>query len=225
MQNAGSARPFWQWWAEGLVGSPRQRAVGHALQLFVSMTVLLAVIDVATWEDNGYTYVFHTVLLALVAYPAGLLMSRVQSERLIEHRWALWGVSTSAYGEALRASYFGAVPTDPYVRSSAVRFIQIRQHRALSPLTVWAIVAGSVAVTGLVRYALPGEHPSAPWFGYVVLLVAFAAFASIQPGILRRRLTLLLAGERKTPPPEGDGAQGVEPAVLPRLDSNQEPSD
>lgn len=145
MQNASPARSFWQWWAAGLVGLPRRRAVGHVLQQFVSMTVLLAVIDVATWEDNGYTYVFHIALLALVAYPAGLLMSRVQSERLIEHQWAHWGVPPGLYGEALRASYFGAVPTDPYARSSAMRFIQIRQHRALSPLTVWAIVAGSVA--------------------------------------------------------------------------------
>lgn len=189
------------------------------------MAIVFAVIDVTTWEDNGYIYVSHIVLLALAAYPAGLLMSRVQSERLIEHQWALWSVPTGSYGEALRASYFGAVPTDPYVRSSAVRFIQIRQHRALSPLTVWAIVAGVAAVTGLVRHALPGERPAAPWFGYVGLLVALAAFASIQPGILRRRLTLLLAGESKTPPPGGDGVQGAEPAVLPRLDSNQEPSD
>ncbi len=188
------------------------------------MAIIFAVIDVATWEDNGYTYAFHIALLALAAYPAGLLMSRVQSERLTEYRWALWGVPPSSYGEALRASYFGAAPTDPYARSSAVRFIQIRQHRALSPLTVWVLVAGFAALTGLVRYALPGEHPSVPWFGFVALLAALAVSASIQPGMLRRRLTLLLAGERKTPPPEGDGVQGAKPDLLPRLDSNQEPS-
>lgn len=189
------------------------------------MATVLAAIDVATWENNGYTYAFHIALLALAAYPAGLLMSRVQNERLTEYRWALWGVSTSSYGKALRASYLGAVPTDPYVRSSAARFIQIRQRRALSPLAVWLVVAGFAATTGLVRYTFPGEHPSTPWFGCVALLVALAAFASIQPGILRRRLTLLLAGESKTPPPEGDGVQGMEPDLLPRLDSNQEPSD
>ncbi len=225
MHYGGPARSFWQWWAKGFIGSRRRQAVGHALQQFLSMTVLFAAIDVATWENDRYTYALQIALIALIAYPAGLLLSRVQSERLIEHQWALWGVSPSSYGEALRASYFGAAPTDPYVRSSAIRFIQIHQRRALSPLTVWLSVAGLAAITGFVRYALPSERPSADWFGYVSLLAAVALYTSAQPWILRRRLTLLLAGERKTPSPGGDGVQDVVPVALPRLDSNQEPSD
>ncbi|WP_131822946.1 hypothetical protein, partial [Mycobacteroides chelonae] len=62
------------------------------------MTVLFAAIDVATWENDRYTYALQIALIALIAYPAGLLLSRIQSERLIEHQWALWGVSPSSYG-------------------------------------------------------------------------------------------------------------------------------
>ncbi|WP_155524923.1 hypothetical protein [Mycobacteroides chelonae] len=59
------------------------------------MTVLFAAIDVATWENDRYTYAFQIALIALIAYPASLLLSRIQSERLIEHQWALWVIDAS----------------------------------------------------------------------------------------------------------------------------------
>lgn len=43
------------------------------------MTVLFAAIDVATWENDRYTYAFQIALIALIAYPAGLLLSRIHS--------------------------------------------------------------------------------------------------------------------------------------------------
>ncbi|WP_131822169.1 hypothetical protein [Mycobacteroides saopaulense] len=201
MHNGGPARSLWQWWAEGLVGSPRRRAVGPALYQFFSLAVVLGAVNVATWDSNERLDVFQIALLAIISYPAGLLMIRLHSERLTEYRWALWGVPPGSSGEALRASFYGAVPTDPHVRSSAARFVQIRQQRTPSTIAVWALVAGFAAITGLVGCALTDAHPSTPWFGYVALLLAIAVVTSIQPGVLQRRLTLLLAGERKTPPP------------------------
>lgn len=191
----------------------------------VQMVFVFGFIDVGTLENDRSTYAFQTVMIVLIAYPAGLLMSRHQTERLDEYRWALWGVPLGLHGEALHASLFGQIPADPYVRSAAARLVQISLRRARSPVTVWVCVVGLAGFTGCMHYQLREVRPAAGWYISVAILAALATYASLRPGRLRRRLAQLYAGRTQNSASRRRRSLGRGTCLLPRLDSNQEPSD